>query len=102
MSERKVACQGLTVSYGIGARLEPDLLILSPTVAMVVKSPVVVTLYSNEILADWVGMGDGTPPPPPASTAVSETPGGPQNSLNTTLMHIIAPWGAQAEFPAIK
>lgn len=44
MSQRRGACQGLTVSYRGGGGLEPDLPILSPTVVMVVKPPVIVML----------------------------------------------------------
>lgn len=64
VSQRNVACQDLTVTYGVGVKLEPDL-ILSPTIVMAVKLPVIVTLYSNNILADEVRMGVGRPPPPP-------------------------------------
>lgn len=40
---------------------------------MVLKLPLIVTLFSSEIVADWVGVGVGHPWP---SAAVSETPGG--------------------------
>ena len=100
MSQRKVACQDLTVTYGVGVKLEPDV-ILSPTIVMAVKLPVIVTLYSNDILADEVRMGVGRPPHPQPSKAISETSGKTSEQLKTCprTCHI-AQGGTQAKFPS--